>query len=94
MRSSKDRIALLARTIVAELTKQGSVRLLRDPELVRQAVANTLTDELRHDDERDTRIRIRIASALDAPPPSSKEWDAIYRKLFAEEYEKRAIDSD
>ncbi|HVT03443.1 MAG TPA: DUF507 family protein [Thermoanaerobaculia bacterium] len=94
LKVSKDRIAFLARQIVDEMHRHGSVRLVKDPELVRQGVAHALLDELKHDEEHHRRVMGKIGTMSDPPPGGSKEWDAAYRHFLDEEYDTAGLEPD
>ena len=94
LKVSKDRIAFLARQIVEEMYRHGSVRLVKDPELVRQGVAHALADELKHDEEHHQRVLSKIALMDEPPPVGSKEWDLAYRHFLDEEYDSAGLEPD
>lgn len=88
IRPSRERIALLARQIVDELSRDESIRLLRDRETLRQSVIQALTEELRHDETRNAAVEARLNAMTDAPRRGSREWLSLWQKLLDEEYER------
>lgn len=93
IRPSRERIALLARQIVNELSRDGSAKLLRDRESIRQSVAQALIEELRHDEERVSTVAARIEAMPNPPPRGSREWTSLWQQLLDEEYERTRFES-
>jgi hypothetical protein len=91
-RFSRERATHLANLLSDELQRQPSVRLLRDADNVRQSILHALFEELRHDEERQAAVLQKIRELPDAPPPGSKDWDALFRRLLDEEYERHGFD--
>ena len=79
---SRERVESVARALVDAMSRSSSVKFLKDREAVRQAIAYSLADEIR----REENVRKRIASMKKAPPRGSAEWDALFRSLMNEEY--------
>jgi len=90
---SRDRLAELARQIVDALGRSRAVVLLKEREVVRQAVAQVLGDELRREEEREEAARRRIAAMRRGPRPNTKEWEELFRKFVEEEYLREGLDS-
>lgn len=89
---TRERVSLLARLITDGLENQSSNRLLKDAEIVRQAILHALVDEVKHDEEHRNNVREKILAMKRPPVPSSREWDLLFRKLLDEEYEKEVFD--
>ena len=85
VRPSRERLNQLARELVDALARSRAVVLLKDREVVRQAVAQALADELRREEEREETARRRIAAMRGGPKPNSKEWEELFRKYIEEE---------
>lgn len=94
VRPSRDRLNELAREIVSAVSRSRAVILLRDAEVVRQAVAQALADELSRQEAREEAARKRIAAMKNGgPKPHTAEWDALFRKFVDEEYLREGLDS-
>lgn len=90
---SRDRLAELARQIVDALGRSRAVVLLKERDVVRQAVTQVLGDELRREEEREEAARRRIAAMRRGPRPHTKEWEELFRKFVEEEYLREGLDS-
>lgn len=93
VRPSRERINHLARELVDVLARSRAVVLLKDREVVRQAVAQALADELRREEERADIARKRIAAMRQAPRPNTKEWEQLFHKFVEEELLREGLDS-
>jgi hypothetical protein len=93
VRPSRERINHLARELVDALARSRAVVLLKDREVVRQAVAQALADELRREEERAEIARKRIAAMRHAPRPNTKEWEQLFHKFVEEELLREGLDS-
>jgi hypothetical protein len=87
LKITKERANSLARLLLDELSGSETLRLLREPDAVRQAISHALFDEFRRDQDLQAAVRDRIASMKNAPALNSREWDALFRKTLDEEYE-------
>lgn len=92
-RPSRERLEHLSRELVDVLARSRAVILLKDREVVRQAMAQALTDELRREQERQDNARRRIAAMRNAPKRGTAEWDALFGRLVEEEYLREGLDS-
>lgn len=90
---SRERTSRLARELLETLLRGCSITLLKDREVVRQSIAQALGDELKREEEREETVRRRIASIRKAPPPGSREWEELFRKLMDEEYVREGVES-
>jgi hypothetical protein len=92
VRPSRDRLNLLARDLLDALSRSRAVVLLKDREVVRQAIAHALTDELRREEEREDSARRRLA-AMRVPKAGTPEWEELFRKFVEEEYLREGLDT-
>jgi hypothetical protein len=93
VRPSRDRLNQLARELLDALSRSHSVILLKDREVVRQAMAHALTDELRREEEREESARRRIASmGRQAPRATTPEYEELFRRFVEEEYLREGLD--
>jgi hypothetical protein len=83
---SRDRVNQLARVLVDEMTRARTVNLLKDRDAVRQSIVHALGDELKHEEEREHRVRLRILAMKKPPMAPSREYDTLFRQLMEEEY--------
>ena len=90
---SRERVNQLARELLEAMTKTKSVILLKDREVVRQAIAHALADELKREEEREDAVRRRIAATKKGPQPGSREYEQLFRKMMEEEYLREGLDS-
>lgn len=93
VRPSRERLSQLARELVDALARSRAVVLLRDREVVRQAVAQALAEELRREEDCQENARRRIGTMRGAPRPKSREWEELFRQLMEEEYLREGLDS-
>lgn len=93
VRPSRDRLNILARDLLDALSRSRAVVLLKDREVVRQAVAHALTDELRREEERDEVARKRIAAMSPRPKAGSAEYEELFQRFVEEEYLREGLDS-
>jgi hypothetical protein len=93
VRPSRDRLNQLARELLDALARSHSVILLKDREVVRQAMAHALTDELRREEEREESARRRIASIRHAPRVGTTEYEELFRRFVEEEYLREGLDT-
>jgi hypothetical protein len=83
---SRDRVNQLARLLVDEMTRARAVNLLKDRDAVRQSIVHALGDELKHEEEREQRVRLRIMAMKKPPQAPSREYETLFRQLMEEEY--------
>lgn len=94
MRSvSRERVNRLARELLDALLRGKTVTLLKDREVVRQAIAHALGDELKREEEREEIVNRRLASIKKGPPAGTREWDQLFRKFMEEEYVREGLES-
>jgi hypothetical protein len=92
-RPSRERLSLLARELVDALARSRAVVLLKEREVVRQAVAQALAEELRREEDCQENARRRIEAMRDAPKAKTREWEELFRQLMEEEYLREGLDS-
>ncbi len=93
MRSvSRDRVQRLARELLDALLRGRSVTLLKDREVVRQAISHAHGDELKREEEREEIVRKKIATLRNAPPAGSRDWDVLFRRMMEEEYVRESVE--
>jgi len=90
---SRERVSQLARDLLDAMTRVKAVTLLKDREVVRQAIAHALADELKREEEREDAVRRRIGSMKKKPAQGSREYEELFRKLMEEEYLREGLDS-
>ncbi len=92
-RPSRDRLNQLARELLDALARSHSLILLKDREVVRQAMAHALADELRREEERQESARRRIASMRNGPKNGTAEYEELFHRFVEEEYLREGLDS-
>jgi hypothetical protein len=90
-RFSRERVNHLARLALEEMSRTRAVILLKDREIVRQALVHALADELKHEEEREERVRFRLSSIKGGPSPQSREYEALFRQMMEEEYHREGL---
>lgn len=90
---SRERIARLAQALLGALTRARAITLVKDDEVVRQAIAHALADELKREEEREETVRKRFAAMRNAPKRGSREWEELFRKWMEEEYLRDGLDN-
>jgi hypothetical protein len=93
VRPSRERLTQLARDLLDAMTRSRALTLLKDREVVRQAIAHALTEELRREEEREESVLKRIAQMRGAPKKGTPDWEQLFRKLMEEEYLRDGLDS-
>ncbi|HEU4886761.1 MAG TPA: DUF507 family protein [Thermoanaerobaculia bacterium] len=93
VRPSRERLSHLARELVDALARSRAVVLLKDREVVRQAVAQALAEELRREEDCQENARRRISTMRGAPRPKTREYEELFRQLMEEEYLREGLDS-
>lgn len=93
VRPSRDRLNQLARDLLDALARSKAVVFLKDREVVRQAIAHALTDELRREEEREENARRRINALHPRPKTGSSEWETLFQRFIEEEYLREGLDT-
>ena len=92
VRPSRDRLNNLARELLDALVRSKAVVFLKDREVVKQAIAHALTDELRREDEREETAKRRIDVIRPRVRPGTAEWDELFQRFVEEEYLREGLD--
>lgn len=93
LRPSRERLTQLARDLLEAMTRSRAVTLLKDREVVRQAIAHALTDELKREEEREESVLKRLATTRGTPKKGTPEWEQLFRMWMEEEYLRDGLDS-
>jgi hypothetical protein len=93
VRPSRDRLNNLARELLDALARSKAVVFLKDREVVRQAIAHALTDELRREEEREDSAKRRIDALRPRPKTGTQEWEDLFQRFVEEEYLREGLDS-
>lgn len=93
VRPSRERLTQLARDLLDAMTRSRAVTLLKDREVVRQAIAHALAEELRREEEREESVLKRIAQMRPAPKKGTPDYELLFRKLMEEEYLRDGLDT-
>jgi hypothetical protein len=93
VRPSRERISQLARDLLEGMTRSRAVTLLKDREVVRQAIAHALADELKREEEREESVLKRLSQTRGIPKRGTPEWEQLFRQLMEEEYLRDGLDT-
>jgi hypothetical protein len=93
LRPSRERISQLARDLLEGMTRSRAVSLLKDREVVRQAIAHALADELKREEEREESVLKRLSQTRGIPKRGTPEWEQLFRQLMEEEYLRDGLDT-
>ncbi|HVR37676.1 MAG TPA: DUF507 family protein [Thermoanaerobaculia bacterium] len=93
LRLSRERVNQLARELLDALTRAQAVSLLKDREVVRQSIAHALADEFKREEEREDKVRRRIAAVRNAPEVGTREYDELFRNYLEEEHLRDGLDA-
>jgi uncharacterized protein len=93
LKLSRERVNQLARDLLDAMTRNDTVALLKDREVVRQAIAHALADEFKREEEREENVRRRLATMKPKPAVGTREYELLFRKLIEEEYLREGLDS-
>jgi len=88
---SRERVNQLARDLLDAMTRNRTVILLKDRDSVHQAIAMSLAEELKREEEREEVVRKRLAAMRKRP--SSPDYDELFRKFMEEEYVREGLDN-
>lgn len=90
LKLSKERIQHLAKLVCDQLTRNPSVKFLKDRETVKQSVIHALADRVRHDEERHLRVEAKLNEA--GVRRGSRKWEEDYRRLVEEDWANDSFD--
>ena len=91
MRTSRDKVNVLARAVVDALKTVDEVEFIEDPNTIRQEVRRLLEELLMQEARIDQAARQKIESQKRTILEFSQEWDILYRKYYNEEVKKLGI---
>jgi hypothetical protein len=92
MKLSRDKINDISHKMVAAFRKSREFRLKKDPNDVRLAVVQAMTELLGVEEKVDRAARTKIRSQKKDIPEGTEEWDLLHRRYYAEELKKFGID--
>ena len=92
MKLSRDKINDISHKMVAALRKSREFRLKKDPNDVRLAMVQAMTELLGVEEKVDRAARTKIRSQKKEIPEGTEEWDLLHRRYYAEELKKFGID--
>jgi hypothetical protein len=92
MKLSRDKLTDISHKIVVAMRKARQFRVKKDPNEVRLAILNAMTDLLLTEERVDRAARTKIRSMKKEVPEGSEEWDLLHRRYYAEELKKLGID--
>jgi hypothetical protein len=92
MKLSRDKINDISHKLVAALRKSREFRLKKDPNDVRLAIVQAMTELLGVEEKVDRAARTKIRSQKKEIPEGTEEWDLLHRRYYAEELKKFGID--
>jgi hypothetical protein len=93
VRPSRERLLQLARDLLEAMTRSRAVTMLKDREVVRQAIAHALGEELRREEEREESVLKRIGAMRGVPKKGTNDYEMLFRKLMEEEYLRDGLDT-
>jgi hypothetical protein len=92
MKLSRDKINDISHKLVAAIRKSREFRLKKEPNDVRLAVVQAMTELLNVEEKVDRAARTKIRSQKKEIPEGTEEWDLLHRRYYAEELKKFGID--
>ena len=92
MKLSRDKINDISHKLVAAFRKSREFRLKKDPNDVRLAIVQAMTELLGVEEKVDRAARTKIRSQKKDIPEGTEEWDLLHRRYYAEELKKFGID--
>jgi uncharacterized protein len=91
VRTSRDKVNVLARAVMEGLKQVDEVEFIEDPNTIRQEVRRLLEELLMQEARIDQAARQKIESQKRTILEFSQEWDILYRKYYNEEVKKLGI---
>ncbi len=91
MRTSRDKVNVLARAVIEGLKQVDEVEFIEDPNTIRQEIRRLLEELLTQEARIDQAARLKIESQKRTILEFSQEWDILYRKYYNEEVKKLGI---
>lgn len=92
MKLSRDKINDISHKLVAAFRKSREFRLKKDPNDVRLAIVQAMTELLGVEEKVDRAARTKIRSQKKDIAEGTEEWDLLHRRYYAEELKKFGID--
>ncbi len=92
MKLSRDKINDISHKMVAALRKSREFRLKKEPNDVRLAIVQAMTELLGVEEKAERAARTKIHSQKKEIPEGTEEWDLLHRRYYAEELKKFGID--
>jgi uncharacterized protein len=92
MKLSRDKINDISHKMVAAIRKSREFRLKKDPNDVRLAIVQAMTELLGVEEKAERAARTKIHSQKKEIPEGTEEWDLLHRRYYAEELKKFGID--
>jgi hypothetical protein len=92
MKLSRDKINDISHKLVGAFRKSREFRLKKDPNDVRLAAVQAMTELLGVEEKVDRAARTKIRSQKKDIPEGTEEWDLLHRRYYAEELKKFGID--
>ncbi|MGP0073852.1 MAG: DUF507 family protein [Bryobacteraceae bacterium] len=92
MKLSRDKINDISHKLVAAFRKSREFRLKKEPNDVRLAIVQGMTELLGVEERVDRAARTKIRSQKKEIPEGTEEWDLLHRRYYAEEFKKFGID--
>jgi hypothetical protein len=91
VRTSRDKVNVLARAVIEGLKQVDEVEFIEDPNTIRQEIRRLLEELLTQEAKIDQAARLKIESQKRTILEFSQEWDILYRKYYNEEVKKLGI---
>jgi hypothetical protein len=91
VRTSRDKVNVLARAVIEALKQVDEVEFIEDPNTIRQEIRRLLEELLTQEARIDQAARLKIESQKRTILEFSQEWDILYRKYYNEEVKKLGI---
>lgn len=88
---SRERVNQLARDLLDAMTRNRTVILMKDRESVHHAIATSLAEELKREEEREETVRKRLAAMR--KKPGARDYEDLFRQFMEEEYLREGLDN-
>jgi hypothetical protein len=88
---SRERVNQLARDLLDAMTRNRTVILMKDRESVHHAIATSLAEELKREEEREETVKKRLAEMR--KKPGARDYEDLFRKFMEEEYLREGLDN-
>lgn len=89
MRLSDDKVSHLTHIILKELTAKKAVKTLTEDGVIRRAIRNVITKELKLAEDIDVKVSNKLQSYSKKVFEGTSEWDVLYQKFYDEEMSKK-----